>query len=95
MNTVVQSEEFAVSLKGLKDPVAKAKIIVRLKRLVEGNIGDAKHFEGISEMRVDYGPGYRVYFAKQGTTIYLLLNGGDKSTQKRDIEKAKKLLVKK
>jgi putative addiction module killer protein len=95
MNTVVQSEEFALWLQGLRDPVAKAKIIVRLKRLVEGNMGDVKHFEGISEMRIDYGPGYRVYFAKQGTMIYLLLNGGDKSTQKRDIEKAKKLLVKK
>jgi putative addiction module killer protein len=95
MNTVVQSEEFAVWLKGLRDPIAKAKIIVRVKRLAAGNMGDVKHFEGISEMRIDYGPGYRVYFAKQGSTIYLLLNGGDKSTQKRDIEKAKMLLAKK
>lgn len=91
MNTVNQSAEFTAWLSGLKDGVAKAKIIVRVKRLRQGNMGDVKHFDGISEMRIDHGPGYRVYFAKQGDTIYLLLCGGDKSSQQRDIREAKRL----
>ncbi len=53
----------------------------------------SKHFDGISELRIDYGPGYRVYVARKGNTLYLLLCGGDKSSQQKDIEKAKKILA--
>lgn len=93
MNTVQQSDEFKEWLKGLRDQIAKAKILVRIKRLADGNMGDAKHFDGISELRIDYGPGYRIYVAKKGNTVYLLLCGGDKSSQQKDIERAKKMLA--
>lgn len=93
MNTIIQSDGFSSWLRGLKDVVAKSKVIVRIKRLAQGNPGDVKHFDGISEMRIDYGPGYRLYFAKEGDRLYLLLCGGDKSSQKKDIEKAKKMLA--
>lgn len=77
----------------LKDSRAKAKINVRIARLRLGNFGDAKHLRGgVWEMRVDYGPGYRVYFARLGQQIVLLLCGGDKSTQSKDISRAVKLL---
>ncbi|MGH8160038.1 MAG: type II toxin-antitoxin system RelE/ParE family toxin [Rhodanobacter sp.] len=93
MNNVQQSDEFKEWFTGLRDQTAKAKILVRIKRLAEGNMGDAKHFDGISELRIDYGPGYRIYAAKKGDTVYLLLCGGDKSSQRKDIEKAKKMLA--
>lgn len=93
IHTLAQTDEFSDWLCRLKDRVAGAKILVRMKRLSEGNAGDVKHFDGISEMRINYGPGYRVYFAKDGDTILLLLHGGDKSTQAKDIAKAKKLLA--
>lgn len=93
MNTVQQSDEFKEWLKGLRDQTARAKVLVRIKRLAAGNMGDAKHFSGISELRIDYGPGYRVYAAKKGNTVYLLLCGGNKSSQQKDIEKAKKILA--
>ena len=93
MNAVRQSDEFREWLKGLKDQIAKAKVLMRITRLAAGNMGDVKHFEGISELRIDYGPGYRVYVAKKGSTLYLLLCGGDKSSQQKDIEKAKKILA--
>lgn len=93
MYTIQQSDEFAAWLKDLRDQSAKAKLIVRIKRLAEGNLGDAKHFDGITELRVDYGPGYRVYTARKGKTIYLLLCGGDKSSQSKDIQRAKKILA--
>jgi putative addiction module killer protein len=76
----------------LRDSRAKAKIIVRVKRLINGNPGDVKPAgEGISEMRIDYGPGYRVYYKDTGKELILLLCGGDKSTQQSNIETAKKL----
>lgn len=93
MYAIQQSDEFAAWLKGLRDQTAKAKVIVRIKRLAVGNLGDAKHFDGITELRIDYGPGYRVYMAKKGKTIYLLLCGGDKSSQSKDVLKAKKILA--
>ncbi|MEO7067285.1 MAG: type II toxin-antitoxin system RelE/ParE family toxin [Rhodanobacter sp.] len=93
MNDIQQSGEFKTWLKGLRDQTAKAKIVVRIKRLANGNMGDAKHFDGISELRIDYGPGYRIYVAKRGSTLYLLLCGGDKSNQQRDIDRAKKILA--
>ena len=93
MNVIQQSDEFKKWLKGLRDQTAKAKIVVRIKRLANGNMGDAKHFDGISELRIDYGPGYRIYVAKRGGTLYLLLCGGDKSSQPRDIDRARKILA--
>jgi putative addiction module killer protein len=76
----------------LRDSRAKAKIIVRVKRLICENPGDVKPAgEGISEMRIDYGPGYRVYYKDTGKEIILLPCGGDKSTQQKDIETAKRL----
>jgi putative addiction module killer protein len=88
MNTIQRTDEFDGWLKGLKDRTAKAKIIVRIQRAENGNFGDCKHFDCISEMRIDWGPGYRVYFAKDGDTIYVLLIGGDKDSQERDIKRA-------
>jgi putative addiction module killer protein len=73
----------------LRDNRARAKIRVRLDRVSLGNIGDCHSVgEGVQELRVDYGPGYRVYFGQEGTTIVLLLCGGDKTTQTQDIETA-------
>lgn len=61
---------------------------MRIDRAEEGNLGDVKFFEGIGEMRIDYGPGYRVYFLRQGDVLVLLLCGGEKSTQQTDIKRA-------
>jgi putative addiction module killer protein len=73
----------------LKDIRAKARIDMRINRLSQGNAGNVKPIgRGCSEMRVDYGPGYRVYFKDTGKIIYVLLCGGDKSTQDKDIKKA-------
>ena len=77
-------------LHALRDIGARAKIRVRLNRLRLGNVGDAKAVGGgVSELRIPYGPGYRVYFARAGSTVVLLLCGGDKSSQKSDIRTAK------
>ena len=92
MLTVRQTETFKKWLTGLKDTKAKARIQVRIDRAALGNLGDHKFFEGIGEMRIDYGPGYRVYFVQEGRAIVLLLSGGDKSTQEKDIQKALKML---
>lgn len=93
MFTLLTSDEFNVWLSSLKDAKAKARILARLESAKHGNLGDCKPIgDGISEMRVHVGAGYRVYYAKTGSTIYLLLNGGDKSSQKKDITRAKKIL---
>ena len=77
---------------GLRDFRAIAKIAKRIDMLALGNPGDVEPVgEGVSELKIDYGPGYRVYFIQEGQVLYLLLCGGDKSTQKSDITKAKKL----
>ena len=78
-------------LEKLRDPKGRARIRVRLDRVEQGNFGDSKSIGGgIQELRVDFGPGYRVYFAEDGPVIVLLLIGGDKSTQTKDIETARK-----
>ena len=73
----------------MKDHVGKAQLALRLDRAAKGNFGDCEPVgEGVSEMRIHFGPGYRVYFTRRDAVIYLLLIGGDKSTQKRDIKRA-------
>ncbi|TPI43265.1 type II toxin-antitoxin system RelE/ParE family toxin [Mesorhizobium sp. B2-9-1] len=91
MIDVRQTEEFRKWLRDLKDIRAARKIAQRLIRVGAGLLGDAKFFEGIGELRIDYGPGYRVYFVRRGSTIIILLCGGDKSSQDRDIRKAKQM----
>ena len=89
MNIFQKSDEFDAWLVGLKDHVGKAQIALRLDRAAKGNFGDCEPVgEGVSEMRIHYGPGYRVYFTRRDSVVYLLLLGGDKSTQKRDIKHA-------
>lgn len=89
MVEIRQTQVFAAWLDGLKDRNARARIQVRLDRLALGLAGDVKPVgSGVSELRVDYGPGYRMYFKQQGRELVLLLNGGDKRTQGRDIERA-------
>ena len=81
-------------LDGLPDIRARAKIRVRLDRVRLGNLGDNEPVgDGVRELKIDYGPGYRVYFANQGKRIILLLSGGDKGSQKKDIAKAREFLV--
>jgi putative addiction module killer protein len=92
MIEVRQTEVFAKWLFGLRDMRARARIQARIDRLESGNTGDAKPVgEGVSEMRIDYGPGYRVYFVRRGTELIILLAGGDKSSQSKDIRKALRL----
>jgi putative addiction module killer protein len=92
MKKIRRSSVFIKWLKKLKDLVAKALIVARVKRLEEGNPGDSGPIgEGLSEMRIHYGPGYRVYFKDTGKEIIILLCGGDKSTQKEDIIRARKI----
>ncbi len=87
-----QTETFRKWRTNLKDQRARALIASRLDRLAFGNAGDVRPVgEGVSELRIDYGPGYRVYFQQRGNTIALLLCAGDKRTQERDIETAKRL----
>lgn len=88
MLEVRQTLEFEAWLKGLKDIRAAKRIAQRIVRLQAGLLGDAKFFDGIGELRVDHGPGYRVYFVQRGRMLIILLCGGDKSSQKRDIKKA-------
>jgi len=85
---VSQTKEFQKWLQKLGDREAKTRIATRIVRLQEGNFGDVKMFDGIGELRIDYGPGYRLYFAKQGSLFVLLLCGGDKGSQERDIKRA-------
>ena len=94
MNTILQSEVFKVWLAELGDRRGRFAIIARIRRASLGNFGNHKLLgAGVYEMKIDYGPGYRVYYAQQGSQIYVLLCGGDKSTQAKDIEKAKALLA--
>ena len=92
MVDIRKTELFAKWIDNLRDVQAKARVLVRIERLASGNAGDVKPVgEGISEMRIDYGPGYRVYFIKRGNELIILLAGGDKSSQTADIKVAIRL----
>ena len=92
MIEIRKTELFANWLDNLRDIQAKARVQVRIERLATGNAGDVKPVgEGVSEMRIDYGPGYRVYFIRRGSELIILLAGGDKSSQSRDIKAAIRL----
>jgi len=87
-----KTDLFAKWLDDLRDIQAKARVLVRIERLASGNAGDVKPVgEGISEMRIDYGPGYRVYFIRRGSEVIILLAGGDKGSQAGDIKTALRL----
>jgi putative addiction module killer protein len=89
VNTLLRSDEFDAWLAGLKDAVGRARILARLRAAEAGNFGDCQPVgEGVSEMRIHTGPGYRLYYMQYRSVVYLLLSGGDKSTQKRDIKRA-------
>lgn len=92
MIEVRQTARFAAWLKRLRDVQARARILKRLDRASQGNLGDvAPVGEGVSEMRIFHGPGYRVYFVRRGSALIILLCGGDKSSQAADIDEAKAL----
>ncbi|MBK8760415.1 MAG: type II toxin-antitoxin system RelE/ParE family toxin [Sulfuritalea sp.] len=92
MGVIYTTEVFDSWFDGLRDERGKSAIKVRLRRAEDGNFGDCEPVgEGVSEMRIHYGPGYRVYFKRTGMEIVILLAGGDKSTQAKDIKKALKL----
>ncbi|MDO9411673.1 MAG: type II toxin-antitoxin system RelE/ParE family toxin [Pseudolabrys sp.] len=89
MVEVRQTETFVRWFDGLRDSRARARIDVRIRRLSRGNPGDVRPVgEGVSELRIDYGPGYRIYFVQRGAALIVLLAGGDKKTQGRDIDAA-------
>lgn len=89
MIEIRQTDHYERWFNNLRDRQARMRIVIRIRRLSLGNFGDVKPVgEGISEIRVDYGPGYRVYLTKRGKTLVILLAGGDKRTQSRDIQKA-------
>jgi putative addiction module killer protein len=92
MVEVRQTERFRNWFADLRDRVARARILARIDRLAIGNVGDVKPVgAGVSELRIDHGPGYRVYFVHRGAALIILLGGGDKSTQDRDIRAARAL----
>jgi putative addiction module killer protein len=86
---VRETDDYAKWFDGLKDRQARVRILERVRRITLGNLGDVKPVgQGVSELRIDYGPGYRVYFSQRGKVLVILLAGGDKRTQARDIRKA-------
>jgi len=92
MLEIRKTETFAKWLDGLRDIHARARVQVRVERLAEGNPGDVRPVgEGISELRINYGPGYRVYYTMRGRVVIILLAGGDKRTQAADIKTALRL----
>jgi len=92
MNTFLRSDEFNAWLTELKDHIGKAIIAKRIRAAEAGRFGDCEPVgEGVFEMRIHFGPGYRAYFTRRGEVVYLLLLGGDKSTQKRDIKRAREM----
>ena len=92
MFEVRQTQEFREWLHKLRDDRARAKIVDRLVRVEGGNFGDIEPVgDGVSELRIDYGPGYRVYFTRRGRVVIVILCGGDKRTQTKDIKRAKRM----
>ena len=92
MLQIRKTEIFAQWLDGLRDVRARARVQVRIERLAAGNAGDIEPVgEGVSELRINYGPGYRVYFKRHGREVVILLAGGDKRTQSADIKTALRL----
>ena len=92
MYTIVRSPEFDTWLESLKDGKARARISARLDSASLGNFGDCKPVgEGVSEMRIHVGPGYRVYYTRTGMIVYVMLTGGDKSSQSKDIAHAQRV----
>jgi len=91
--TVLQTQEFQRWLDALQDRRAQVRIAARLRLAEAGNLGDWKSVAGeVSEMRINFGPGYRLYFARRGSILIIMLAGGDKSTQTKDIKRAQKIL---
>ncbi len=89
---VSRTEEFAAWLSGLRDKQGRAKILASIDRLEDGNPGKTRSVgAGVVEMKIDFGPGYRVYYIQRGQVLILLLCGGDKSTQSNDIQRAKSI----
>jgi putative addiction module killer protein len=89
MFEVRQTAEFSCWLAALSDPVGRAAVLTRIARLALGNTGDAKSVGGgVSELRIDVGPGYRAYYMRAGESLYLMLGGGDKSSQAKDVGRA-------
>jgi putative addiction module killer protein len=94
VNTFLRTAEFDAWLKALRDPIGTARVIARIRSAEAGNFGDCEPVgDGISEMRIHVGPGYRLYYYRKGDVVYLLLCGGSKSTQSKDIKLAKALLA--
>lgn len=92
MNAFRETEQFVEWIKGLANRQARLRVVARLRSAMLGNFGDCKPIDGgIWEMRIDCGPGYRVYYARRDGTTYWLILGGDKRSQKRDIKRAKEL----
>lgn len=92
MLEVLRTTEFIEWLTGLRDIQARARIAKRIDRITQGNFGDAKPVgDGVGELRFDFGPGYRIYYARRGNVVVILLCGGDKDSQARDIERAKNM----
>lgn len=93
MTEIRETEVFSAWLRALRDHQAKARIAARIRRLAFGNPGDVRPVgKGVSELRIDYGPGYRVYYIQRGEVLIILLCGGDKNTQDRDIATATRLV---
>ncbi len=93
MSAFLRTPDFDTWLKGLHDPIAKARVIARIRSAEAGNLGDCSPVgDGISEMRIHVGPGYRLYYCRRGEITCLLLCAGDKSSQQKDIRTAKALL---
>ena len=91
---VEQSDEFRAWLKSMRDKPTRSRIDARVKRVVYGLLGQTRTLGGgLEELKLDFGPGYRVYFARRGDRLVILLAGGDKSTQRRDIEMARAVLT--
>ena len=89
---VERTDEFHAWIEGLKDRAGRARVLMRVDRLIYGNPGSHRHLtEGVSELKIDVGPGYRVYYSHRGAVLLLLLAGGDKSSQPKDIAKALEL----